>query len=109
MKEKILMSAIYITGINAEAEILVNEIYEQTYKPKNVSSGFVIYGYRHSHCFEILAKIEGIESLRGKIAVTQGFISNRDYFHNRFAAAVIASDAGQIKEITEQLYSEDLY
>jgi len=109
MKEKIVMSAIHITGINADAAILVNEIYEQTYKPKNISGGFVIYGYRHSHCFEILAKIEGIESLRHQINITQGFISNRDYFHNRFGAAVIALDAGQIKDIKEQLYSEDLY
>ncbi len=109
MKEKIVMSAIHITGINADAAILVNEIYEQTYKPKNISGGFVICGYRHCHCFETLGKIKGIETLKGQINITQGFISNRDYFHNRIAASVVAFDAGQITETQQQLYSEDLY
>jgi hypothetical protein len=39
----------------------------------------------------------------------QGFLTNTDRFVDRKEAGQIAFDAGQIKEETKRLFSEDLY
>lgn len=73
--------------------------------PKNISTGFVVCGHRHGNCFSIAALIPKKEGLRG----VQGFLTSDGNFVNRKEAGKIAYEAGQIKKLTELLYSEDLY
>ncbi len=72
--------------------------------PKNITSGFVVCGYRHCNCFAIASLIPELD-MRG----VQGFLTVRGNFVDRKEGAKIALEAGQIKQKTEILFSEDLY
>ena len=81
--------------------------------PTNIKSGFVVCGLRHSNCITLFAMVvgfpyneKGFEIRRTEI---QGFLTNTNRFVEREEAAQIAFDAGQIKQHTLTLYSEDLY
>ena len=86
---------------------------KQIHGPKNIESGFVICGRRHHNCISVFAKMVGFpyDENGFKLMNTeeQGFLTNTDRFVSREEAAEIAFAAGQIKEQTTRLFSEDLY
>jgi hypothetical protein len=86
---------------------------KQIHGPKNIESGFVICGRRHHNCISIFAKMVGFpydeNGLKLMNTEEQGFLTNTDRFVSREEAAEIAFAAGQIKEQTTRLFSEDLY
>lgn len=77
---------------------------DHPHPPKNITSGFVVCGYRHCNCFAIASLIPDID-MRGE----QGFLTKRGNFVDRREGGKIAYEAGQIKSPTEILFSEDLY
>jgi hypothetical protein len=76
--------------------------------PKNINTGVVVCGYRHSDCFFIADALypTGWEKA---YTVTQGFLTSKNRFLNRQDAAKIAYMAEQVDELAETLISEDLY
>jgi hypothetical protein len=78
-------------------------------RPKNIQNGFVICGYRHHNCIEILKLILGEELKINRANCIQGFLTSDNEFVSRQDAAKIALASGQIKEEIETLISEDLY
>lgn len=72
----------------------------------NKPTGLVIGSWRHHNCIGILygSKIKLKNNL-----VIQGFITSDSKFVDRKEAGQIAFEAGQIKEPTDCLMSEDLY
>lgn len=84
------------------------------HQPNNITSGFVVGGRRHHNCFMTSFILNGEETVQNKVRdeewkVKQGFITSDDRFVERKEAGQIAFDAGQIKKLTECLFSEDLY
>jgi hypothetical protein len=77
------------------------------HQPKNIDKGIVICGRRHHNIYSTLASL-GLERLDFTNNI-QGFLTNDDKFVNREEAAIIAKDAGQIKDKVIKLFSEDLY
>jgi hypothetical protein len=80
-------------------------------QPKNIESGMVICGHRHSHCIEVF-----VFAFRGatlteatRSARRQGFLTSFNRFVEREEAARIAVAALQVSIDCERLYSEDLY
>ena len=93
---------------------------ERIFKPKNITTGFVICGRRHHNCISMFAEMVGFpyskeaQELHNK--EIQGFLTNTDRFVNRKEAYRIAHDADQIigpnkgySENSIGLTSEDLY
>jgi hypothetical protein len=68
------------------------------------SDGQVFTGINHSQC--LVDMKEKKIPRRGRCV--QGFITSEDIFVTRKNAVQIAIDAGQIKDQTEVLFSEDL-
>lgn len=104
--------ALGLHGVRASIYILCAAIHfddesVHPHQPKNIMSGFVISGRRHHNVF-ITLKCLGIDRLLIGDSI-QGFITSDDRFVNRKEAAQIAFDAGQIKEMKNSLFSEDLY
>jgi hypothetical protein len=90
------------------AAIYYDDGIKYVHQPKNITSGFVICGRRHHNCFMtayILNKQKKLLDMNEK----QGFLTSDDRFVDRYEAAEIAFDAGQISEKTNILISEDLY
>lgn len=83
---------------------------EHLQQPKNIETGFVICGRRHSDCY---GTIFIFDEKTTKIPHTQGFITNTDRFVDREEAYKIAFEAKQIKDekFSDEptLISEDLY
>jgi hypothetical protein len=94
------------------------------YQPRNIKTGFVVCGRRHHNCFitkAILFQRGASHACRGASHqgldikdyedrfVIQGFLTNKDRFVDRYEAAKIALESGQIKEPTAKLYSEDVW
>ena len=79
---------------------------EYCHMAKNIKTGIVICGRRHHNCFSILSSL-GKSRLDFK--ETQGFMTSKDRFLNRYDAAEIAFKAKQTSERRSVLYSEDLY
>lgn len=77
------------------------------HQPKNIITGFVITGRRHHNIFTTL-KCLGVDRLVLGANI-QGFITNDDRFVDRKEGGHIAYESGQIDELTDCLYSEDLY
>lgn len=79
-------------------------------QPKNIHTGFVICGHRHHNCFHTLSFLVTKEQfIFLKANSVQGFLTDTNEFVTREEAAIIAKDAGQIKENYSRLFSEDLY
>jgi len=79
---------------------------DHKHQPKNIESGYVVAGRRHHNCVAthlVLAK-QKIDK-----GAKQGFLTSDDLFVTRKDAGRIAFDAGQIRELTDCLMSEDLY
>lgn len=97
--ETILCAAIWY---NDEMNYPHQEIY-------GVDSGFVLGGLRHNNIIGVLP-INNTHRNDGKeYKTTQGFITSTGRFVTREEAALIAYNAGQIKEQVKRLFSEDLY
>lgn len=80
---------------------------EHPHQPKGIETGYVVAGRRHHNCFSIHAILTAKKKFNGKI--TQGFITSHDRFVDRSEAGTIAYTALQTEEITNCLFSEDLY
>lgn len=95
-------------------------------QPKNIESGFVVAGRRHSNCYMTVVAIAGIEkAVQKKLEnvafqmdrkMHQGFITNLDRYVGRAEAYQIAKDSNQIKfgaaaidKENQILISENLY
>lgn len=88
------------------AAIWFNDGKEYVHQPKNIKEGFVICGRRHHNCF--MAKtLSEFSEVKGN--AIQGFLTSKDIFLNREEAGKLAFETGQIPEITDCLFSEDLY
>lgn len=97
MEEKIICSAVYYSKFDKDLE----------HKPKNITSGLIVYGPRHSHCFDTLAQILNFENIEHE-KIIQGFV-------DRYEAWKIAQNSNQLickRDKTEKdwiLFGEDLY
>ena len=78
------------------------------FRPYNVDRGIVFCGWRHSNCLYQKVAITGLADSESGENV-QGFLTNKNRFVDREEAAIIAFDAGQIKEKLIRLHSEDIY
>ena len=87
--------------------ILFHTTKELAHMPINVNKGFVLCGHRH-HNIQSLCQVKGLEDLI-QYPSTDGFLTSKDRFVERKEAGEIAFKAGQIKELTGHLYSEDIY
>ena len=90
------------------AAIWFHDDKKHEHQPKNVDKGFVVAGRRHHNCY-ITAFILLGESIAGKMKATQGFLTSDDRFLDRKEAGKLAHETGQIKKLTNCLFSEDLY
>lgn len=105
-KEYILCAAIWYKEIPLKK--VINGVL-----PKNCDKGLVVLGHRHGQCMWTMTALTGLrtceigEDCSGEHE--QGFLTNTNRFVDREEAAQIAFDAGQIKQHTITLYSEDLY
>ncbi len=83
------------------------------HQPKNVDSGLVMAGRRHSDCIAMLSLLNGYnKSLVGRDA--QGFLTSHNRWVSRSEAYLIAKAAGQLLHNLHDpanpiLISEDLY
>lgn len=110
-KEYIICSAIHYD----------NHIHYPHMDSYGINSGFVIGGYRHHNIIAVLpenteskitlerAKELNIDWPIKDSDIIQGFVTSSGRFVNREEAAKIAYSCGQIKELKNNLFSEDLY
>jgi len=84
-----------------------------SHQPRNIDSGIVVCGRRHHNCFLTASELNGGKRIEGlseaNAKAVQGFLTSNDIFVDRKEAGQIAFDAGQIPELTNCLFSEDLY
>jgi len=77
------------------------------HQPKNVQNGIVSCGLRHCNCFSILFTMFPDRCyLNNHI---DGFLTSDNLFVTRKEAGEIAFKSGQIKNLTDCLFSEDIY
>lgn len=79
------------------------------HQPINIDRGFVITGHRHHNCHTTMAILTNRNEIKAKFEKTQGFLTNKNRFVDRYEAADIALAAQQISQKTKALYSEDIY
>ena len=105
-REKILCAAIWYKDIPLQKEI-------PQVLPKNCDRGLVVLGHRHGQAMWTMSCLTGLRSVEnaedGVGEHEQGFLTNTNRFVDRKEGGKIAFDAGQIKEETKMLFSEDLY
>lgn len=80
-----------------------------THQPKNIESGLILCGYRHSCIFEQTRMTAKERQALLIFEKEQGFLTNFNRFVDRHEAADIALASGQINEFKGELYSEDLW
>ena len=78
------------------------------FSPYNVDKGVVFCGWRHSNCIYQKVAVTGLRDSESGENV-QGFLTSDNRFVDREEGAIIAFNAGQIKEEKKRLFSEDLY
>lgn len=80
-----------------------------TGQPKNIATGYVWCGRRHSNIIQLRVQLLGLATRRE--TSVQGFITSLDRFVDRVEANKIAIPALQVtdNEIGDELISEDLY
>lgn len=93
------------------AAIWVDDGVEYVHQPRNIPTGMVFCGWRHSNCFEALNKAypKGSVDEQQLAGKHQGFLTSRGMFVSRDEAGKIAFEAGQVKREGLHLTSEDLY
>ena len=105
-KEYILCAAIWYKDIPLKKVI-------EGVLPKNCDRGLVVLGHRHGQCMWTMSSLTGLRSVTnaedGVGEYKQGYLTNTNRFVDREEGGKIAFDAGQIKEETKRLFSEDLY
>lgn len=71
----------------------------------------IVCGKRHGDCFKNVSDFMSVDKWNqiGKKSVIQGFMTDDNKFLNRQQAAVHAEQCGQIKQVQETLWSEDLW
>ena len=97
--EQIICSAIWYNDNNYYPH---QEIY-------GVDSGFVIGGFRHNNIIGAFPTNTKHINDGKEYKTIQGFITSHGRFVTREEAALIAYNAGQIREQVKWLFSEDLY
>lgn len=113
MEENEILSKMYPDSFNKPEYIICAAVWfmdgnKHVHQPNNIESGFVICGRRHHNCFYIASKlIEGYSEV--KKTLVQGFLTSKDRFVDRKEAGKIAFDSKQLSELTNCLFSEDLY
>jgi len=70
-------------------------------------TGFVSTGMDHGKCLLSIGYAIGIEKVDSRLA-TYGFVTSTGRFVNRYDAATIAFDTGQISKLKDKLNSQDL-
>jgi len=82
----------------------------QIFRPRNISTGFVICGRRHHNCYATLS-IFSFDRLKHN--AVEGFLTSHDRFLNRKEALKLAVECEQLKSrddiIASVLTSEDLW
>jgi hypothetical protein len=84
---------------------------EYAHQPVNIKTGYIVCGRRHHNCFMTVKAISG-DILDIKIEKTQGFLTSKDMFLDRYESMLVAIACNQVKvEGNEDspLFSEDLY
>lgn len=81
---------------------------QHAHMPVNIKSGYVVCGMRHGNCFSTAYALCKDRSYI-KYEKEQGFLTSKNRFVDRLEAAKLAFYAGQIKQITHILYSENLW
>lgn len=93
------------------AAVLFRDGKHYEHQPTNIDTGIVICGQRHHNClFTAWALKKGLTALseaRGKNV--QGFLTSKNRFVDRKEAGLIAFNTKQIDNLTDCLFSEDLY
>ena len=99
-REKILCAAIW-----------VDDNIEYPHQPRNITTGMVFSGWRHSCCFPQihLAFPPGSASVEQIAGKNQGFLTSWGRFVDRNEAGRIAFIADQVSQPDMFLCSEDLY
>lgn len=82
------------------------------HQPKNIDAGFVVCGRRHSNCYKTawifnMGKVEHL--LETNNTAIEGFLTSDNQFLDRKKGAEAAFKAGQIPNLKDSLFSEDLY
>jgi len=105
MRERILCAAIWYKDLPKAAST-----------PSNIDFGIVVCGRRHH---DVISTVKALSNLRtvtfSEDAVgefEQGFMTSLNRFVSRSEAALIAKEAGQLREgvvSVQKLFSEDLY
>jgi hypothetical protein len=102
------------------AAIWYKELPTQVYPPKNIDTGLVVCGHRHSNCIDIMKSLAGLRTTQfgpNSVGETiQGFMTSHHRFVDRQEAMNIAKSTGQVDLSINQLsnpmiglFSEDLY
>jgi hypothetical protein len=78
-------------------------------QPSTVDTGLVLCGWRHGCIFPQIGGLVGERQKLGIFEREQGFLTNKNRFVGRKEAAHIAYSSGQISELKETLFSEDLW
>jgi hypothetical protein len=111
MEEKELHNRLYPEAA-AKAEYIIcaaihyNDGKTYLHQPKNIDSGIVVCGRRHHN---IIYNWNQLSLGKTRRTDTEGFLTSKDRFVDRKEGGRIAFEAGQIKKITDCLFSEDLY
>lgn len=90
------------------AAVWVQDDEVHVHQPSNIHQGFVICGFRHGFIFNTLGILDPERTYLRKRPI-QGFLTNKNRFLNRRAAAALAHKAGQTEVLMEELFSEDVY
>ena len=100
-----------MTKFIISAAIYIEDGQVHPHQPKNIKTGLVVTGRRHHNIYPILNLIynERYINYRQNGLIHSGFITSDDLFVDRKEGAKIAFDAGQIDNMIEELYSENLY
>lgn len=76
------------------------------HQPKNIKTGIVVCGRRHHN---IIYNWNQLSNGKTRREDEQGFLTSKDRFVGRAEAGRIAFEANQIPDLTNCLFSEDLY
>ena len=79
------------------------------HQPKNITTGFVVCGWKHHNCFYTASLLKNENPAR--IPSTQGFLTNTDRFVTREEAVKIARKSSQLPKSSKitSLFSENLW
>lgn len=108
--EKIICAAIWYKELDKMSDKWIPTI-EGFMRPKNITKGIVICGYRHPSCMYTMIAITGNKSVESECGeYSQGFLTSLNRFVDRKEGAeIFIKCGGKLNYSTDTLYSEDLY